>query len=124
MAPRQRSTGMSPQAIPARANQALTDFIADLDPRAVLWMYSNIEDTPLDQLVAAQVDQLRQALAMRTEIDVRAWNANVLEFLGGADHHEGPEGDKGREAGVSTRRSPTDGGADLLRVRPQGPQVV
>ena len=92
---------MSPQATTVRANQALTDFIADLDPRAILWMYSNIEDTPLDQLVAAQVDQLRQALALRTEIDVRAWNANVLEFLGGAAN----EIDWTRFAGLSSRQA-------------------
>lgn len=62
----------------------LETFLNDLDPRALLWMFSNLEDRPLDQLVAVQADQVRRALSARTEIDVNAWHARTLEFLGGA----------------------------------------
>jgi hypothetical protein len=61
----------------------LETFLNDLDPRALLWMFSNLEDRPLDQLVAVQADQVRRALSARTEIDVNAWHARTLEFLGG-----------------------------------------
>ena len=47
-------------------------------------MFSGQDDRPLEQLVAVQADQVRRALAARTEIDVNAWHARTLEFLGGA----------------------------------------
>ena len=35
----------------------LDSFLNDLDPRALLWMFSHLEDRPLEQFVAVQVEQ-------------------------------------------------------------------
>ena len=89
---RSSNSGAGTTAAPAQGTSAagpapsreLDSFLDDLDPRALLWMFSHLEDRPLEQLVAVQVDQVRRALAARTEIDVAAWHARTTEFLGGA----------------------------------------
>ena len=63
--------------------QELAQFINDLDGRALLYMYALMEDRPLEALKALQIDQLRLTLAMRTEIDVRAWREKTTDFMAG-----------------------------------------
>lgn len=58
-------------------------FIANLDPRALLYMYAQMEDRALETLRGASVDQLRVVLAMRNEINIEHWQAKVQEFLSG-----------------------------------------
>ena len=58
-------------------------FIANLDPRALLYMYAQMEDRALETLRGASVDQLRVVLAMRSEINIEHWQAKVQEFLSG-----------------------------------------
>ena len=70
----------------AQTTRNLANFINEQDPRALFWMVSQMNDQPLDQLAAVQVEQLRQALLTRTEIDVNHWKERIQAFHAGPVH--------------------------------------
>ena len=86
MSTRQKQSRKSSAGTSANAKQQaaeLKQFINDLDGRALLHMYAQMEDRPLEALKALQIDQLRLTLALRTEIDVRAWREKTTAFMAG-----------------------------------------
>ena len=85
MSPRKSTDDASSSSSRTRATRSadVKQFVNDLDGRALLWMYAAMEDRRLDQLAAVQVDQLRQLMAMRTEIDVNAWREKTTAFMAG-----------------------------------------
>ena len=85
MSPRKSTDDASSSSSRTRTTRSadVKQFINDMDGRALLWMYAAMEDRRLDQLAAVQVDQLRQLMAMRTEIDVNAWREKTTAFMAG-----------------------------------------
>ena len=87
MGPRRQSTSSHTAAANATPQQEqiapLTVFIANLDPRALLYMYAQMEDRTLESLRGASLEQLRVVMAMRNEINIEHWQAKVQEFLSG-----------------------------------------
>jgi len=88
MTNRRSSAGQTSSAAAAAlaVQTNLANFVNEQDPRSLFWMVSQMNDQPLDQLAAVQVDQLRQALLTRTEIDVNHWKERIQSFLAGPIH--------------------------------------
>ena len=61
----------------------MATFLNGMDARAVLYMFSQIQDRPLESLKGKNVDQMRVSLKFQTEVDIDQWAKKTSEFLDG-----------------------------------------
>ena len=90
--PMQRATSGSTNGgdSSARSMQATrSDSLEDLDPRAVLYMYTVMNGAVLDTVKAAEMHEIRGALKLHMEINMNVWKEKMLTFLAGpANEHD------------------------------------
>ena len=54
-----------------------------MDTRAVLYMFSQINNRPLDSLKGKSVEQMRISMMFQTEVSIEQWARRTTEFLNG-----------------------------------------
>ena len=67
----------------AGANTTLNDFLKDMDPRALVFMFSEVQGRRFDSLKNKNVGEMREALKRQSEIDIDDWALRTNEFLNG-----------------------------------------
>ena len=61
----------------------LDDFLKEMDPRAVVFMFSEIQGRRFDTLKNKNVGEMRKALKLQSEINIDEWVRRTNDFLNG-----------------------------------------
>ena len=64
-----------------KRDNAMATFLNGMDARAVLWMFSQIQDRPLETLKGKSMEQMRISMMFQAEINVNEWTQKTTEFL-------------------------------------------
>ena len=64
-------------------DNAMATFLNGMDARAVLYMFSQINDRQLDSLKGKLVEQMRTSMMFQGEVDIDQWTRRTTAFLNG-----------------------------------------
>ena len=88
-------------------------FVGCMDARAVLWMFVQIQDRPLESLQCMSVEQMQISMKFQAEINVDEWMRKTNDFLNSEAKGINWNGYNMFGAGVASPETPARGAVAL-----------